>query len=173
METETNTVITVAAHPLPAKKQQSMTGPPSSTKEQAIVRLPLGLFGFEQFKQFRLIRDPAEMPFEWLLSMDDPTLGFLVVSPFLVVPSYQPNIDPQDVEFLELRNSTDALVLTTVTLQADGATTLNLKGPIVFNHRTMVGKQIVPRNASEYSTRHPLTPARQERAHARAHPQNQ
>lgn len=137
-----------------------MTGPPSPTKEQAIVQLPLGLLGFEQYKQFRLIRDPAEAPFEWLLSADDPKLGFLVVSPFVAVPSYHPNIDPQDVEFLQLRDPADALVLSTVTLQAGGVATLNLKGPIVFNRHTFVGKQVVPRNAAEYSTRHRLTPAR-------------
>jgi len=160
METETNTVTSVAAQPLPAKKQTSVTEPPSSAKEQALVRLPLGLLGFEQFKQFRLIRDPAEIPFEWLLSTDDPMLGFLLVSPFVVVPLYQPDIDPQDVEFLQLGNSADALVLCTVTLQTDGVATVNLKGPIVFNRHTFVGKQVVPRNAADYSTRHPLTPAR-------------
>lgn len=159
METETNTLTSVAAQPLPAKKQPSVTGPPPPAKEQAIVHLPLGLLGFEQFKQFRLVRDPAEAPFEWLLSTDDLTLGFLVVSPFVIVPSYQPDIDPQDVEFLQLGNSTDALLLCTVTLQTDGVATLNLKGPIVFNRHTLAGKQVVPRNAAEYSTRHPLTPA--------------
>ena len=160
MQTETKTATSVAAQPLPARKQASVTEQPSSTKEQALVQLPLGLLGFEQFKRFRLVRDPAEAPFEWLLSMDDPLLGFLVISPFTIVPSYQPDIDPQDVEFLGLGSSDDALVLSTVTLQSNGAATLNLKGPIVFNHRTWVGKQVVPRNAAEYSTRHPLAQAR-------------
>jgi len=31
-----------------------------------------------------------------------------------------------------------------------------LKGPIVINRRTLIGKQIIPVNASEYAIRHPL-----------------
>jgi len=160
MQTETKTATSVAAQPLPARKQTSVKEQPSSVKEQTLVHLPLGLLGFEQYKEFRLVQDPAEAPFEWLLSVDDPSLGFLVILPFIVVPSYQPDIDPQDAEFLQLHSSDDAVVLSTVTLQSNGAATLNLKGPIVFNRRTSVGKQVVPRNAAEYSTRHPLTQAR-------------
>ena len=160
MQTETKTATSVAAQPLPARKQTSVTEKPSSAKEQALVHLPLGLLGFEQFKKFRLVRDPAEAPFEWLLSVDDPSLGFLVISPFIVVPSYQPDIDPQDAEFLQLGNPDDAVLLSTVTLQSNGVATVNLKGPIVFNRHTSVGKQVVPRNAAEYPTRHPLAQAR-------------
>ena len=159
MQTEIKTATTVAAQPLPAKKQTSVTEQPSSAKEQTMVHLPLGLLGFEQSKKFRLVRDPAEAPFEWLLSVDDPSLGFLVISPFIVVPSYQPDIDPQDAEFLQLGNGDDVLVLCTVTLSSNGVATLNLKGPIMFNRHTMVGKQVVPRNATEYSTRYPLAHA--------------
>jgi flagellar assembly factor FliW len=173
MQTETKTATSVAVQPLPARKQTSVTEQPSSAKEQTPVHLPLGLLGFEQFKKFQLIRDAAEAPFEWLLSVDDPSLGFLVLSPFIVVPSYQPDIDPQDAEFLQLGSSDDALVLSTVTLQSNGVATLNLKGPIMFNRHTLVGKQVVPRNAAEYSTRHPLAQAMLAYDHVSAHPQNQ
>jgi len=160
MQTETKTATSVAAQPLPAKKQTAATVQPMPTRQQTPVHLPLGLFGFEQHKKFQLIWDPAEAPFEWLLSVDDPSLGFLVISPFIVVPSYQPDIDPQDAEFLQIGNSDDALVLSTVTLQSNGVATLNLKGPIVFNCHTLIGKQVVPRNAAEFSTRYPLAKAR-------------
>ena len=156
MQTEIKTATTVAAQPLPAKKQTPMTEQPSPATEQTLVHLPLGLLGFEQFKRFELVRNPAEEPFEWLLSTEDPMLGFLVISPFILVPSYQPDIDPQDTAFLELGDPADAMVLSTVTLQSHGVATLNLKGPIVFNRHTLVGKQVVPRNAVEYSTRYPL-----------------
>ena len=34
--------------------------------------------------------------------------------------------------------------------------TVNLKGPIVLNRRTLVAKQVIPLNAPEYSVAHPL-----------------
>jgi flagellar assembly factor FliW len=34
--------------------------------------------------------------------------------------------------------------------------TLNLKGPIILSRRTLVAKQVIPTNASEFSVRHPL-----------------
>jgi flagellar assembly factor FliW len=166
MQTEIKTATTVAAQPLPAKKQTPMTEQPSSATEQTLVHLPLGLLGFEQFKRFELVRNPAEAPFEWLLSTDDPMLGFLVISPFILVPSYQPDIDPQDTEFLQLGDPADTMVLSTVTLQKNSVATLNLKGPIVFNRHTLVGKQVVPRNAAEYSTRYPLAHAKLAYDHA-------
>jgi flagellar motor component MotA len=33
----------------------------------------------------------------------------------------------------------------------------NLKGPVVFNRRTLVGKQVVLANAAAYSIQHPLS----------------
>jgi len=33
---------------------------------------------------------------------------------------------------------------------------VNLKGPIVINRRTLIGKQVILNNASRYSLHHPL-----------------
>jgi flagellar assembly factor FliW len=87
------------------------------------------------------------------------TLAFLVVSPFEVLPSYQPNISTDDIESLGIRNPEDALLYTIVTLRSEDRTTANLKGPIVINRHTLIGKQVVIVNASEYPVQYPLTTA--------------
>jgi flagellar assembly factor FliW len=33
---------------------------------------------------------------------------------------------------------------------------VNLKGPIVINRRTLIGKQVIINNAAQYSLNHPL-----------------
>jgi flagellar assembly factor FliW len=120
------------------------------------LRLPMGLLGFEQIKDYVLITNPGEEPFRWLEVRNNPALAFIVVDPFLVVPDYQPNLPPPDVEFLGITSPEDAQLLNIVTLHGPNRATVNLKGPIVLNRHSGVGKQVVIANASAYSVQHPL-----------------
>ena len=121
------------------------------------VRLPAGLLGFEQIKNYLLIANPGEEPFEWLQVKDNATLAFVVVDPFLILADYQPDIPPADVAFLGLEDPRDAMLLSIVTLHAPTRATVNLKGPVVFNRRTLIGKLVVLANAAAYSIQHPLS----------------
>ncbi len=129
---------------------------PSQVPPEQIVRLPLGLFGFERVKEYLLLSDPAEEPFLWLQARGDATLAFLVVPPQLAVPSYIPSISPEDGAFVGATDASELSLLCIVTLRGAGKATLNLKGPVVLNRRTWVAKQVIPVNASEYSVQHPL-----------------
>jgi flagellar assembly factor FliW len=126
---------------------------------ETVVHLPSGLLGFEQIKKYVLVSDPAEEPFKWLQVPGDSSLAFLVISPFQAVPDYTPEIPDEDVRSIGLEDPQDALVLNIVTLRKNGRSTLNLKGPIVINRFSMIGKQVVIANAAEYSVQHPLPPA--------------
>ncbi|HUI06990.1 MAG TPA: flagellar assembly protein FliW [Verrucomicrobiae bacterium] len=124
----------------------------------AAIRVTLagGILGFENHRSWLLIANPDELPFQWLRADDDPRLAFLVVPPALVNPDYRPDVPTEDVAFLDLRGEQDALVLTIVTLRDTKHATANLKGPILVNRRTLIGKQVVPLNAAHYSVQHPL-----------------
>jgi flagellar assembly factor FliW len=121
------------------------------------VRLPLGLLGFENFQEFVLLGRPEEAPFLWLQVKGDQKLAFLAVAPQDVIDEYCPHLSEDDVQFLALDRRSDALLLNIVTLSKDGSATINLKGPIVINTRTRIGKQIVPINAADYSVQHSLS----------------
>ena len=120
------------------------------------VRLPMGILGFEQMKNYLLISNPDEEPFRWLQVKDNPALAFIVIKPFLVAPDYHPDIPEPDVQFLGLGAPEDAALLNIVTLHGPNRATVNLKGPIVINRNTGIGKQVVIANAAEYSVQHPL-----------------
>lgn len=124
-----------------------------------MVHLPLGLLGFERVKRYALLTNPGEAPFRWLQVPGDPSLAFLVVPPFEVLPDYEPDISPEDVAFLELDAPDDALMFNIVTLRANGRATVNLKGPLVLNRYTLRGKQVVLANAADYALQHPLPAA--------------
>ncbi len=121
-----------------------------------ILHLPFGLLGFEQIKEYQLISNPEDAPFGWLQVVNDPSLAFLVVSPFEVLPTYAPDIGSEDAASIGLEKPEDAQLLNIVTLRANGQSTVNLKGPIVVNHHTRIARQIIPANATDYSLHHPL-----------------
>jgi len=127
-----------------------------AVKNENIVHMPLGLLGLEKHKRFVFLANPEESPFLWLQLLDDNSLAFLVVSPFEISATYKPHISEEDVKFLDLKSPDDTLLFSIVTMQKDGTATANLKGPIVVNRHTLVGKQIIPQNASDFSIRHPL-----------------
>lgn len=132
---------------------------PLSIKSENVIQLPLGLLGFERIKKYVLLSNPEEAPFLWLQMLDDPNLAFLVISPAALMPDYQPDISDDDTEFLGLKNPQDAMVFNIVTIHADGRATVNLKGPIVLNRFTLVGKQVVPLNVADYGIQHILPAA--------------
>jgi len=121
-----------------------------------IIRLPLGLLGFENIKEYVLISEPDQAPFQWLQVPHDSSLAFIVVSPFEVLLGYEPDIPKPDVDFLGLTSPADARLLNIVTLPGNGRATINLKGPIVLNCHTLIGKQVVLTNAARYALQHPL-----------------
>jgi flagellar assembly factor FliW len=131
----------------------------AAARNESIVHLPLGLLGFESIKEYLLVSDPEDAPFHWLQVLEDPHLGFLVLSPFEVMPEYGMDLSDDDVAFLKLSSPEEVLVYNVVTLHPGGRATINLKGPIVLNRVTLTGKQVVLTNAASYSLQHPLPTA--------------
>lgn len=121
-----------------------------------VIRFPDGLLGFEHVKEYVLLSQPQEEPFMWLRMLENDNKRFLVLSPFVAVPDYQPDIANEDVRFLGLVSPADALVVNIVTLRGNRQATINLKGPIVINRHTLVGKQVIPNNAAKFEVNHPL-----------------
>jgi flagellar assembly factor FliW len=126
-------------------------------KNENVISMPLGLLGFEQVKKYVLLVTPEEEPFMWLQMLDAANQGFVVVQPSVVMPSYAPDIAQADIEFLNIQSPGEALVLNIATVR-NGQATVNLKGPIVINRRTLTGKQCIPTNVTEFALQHPINP---------------
>jgi flagellar assembly factor FliW len=120
------------------------------------VRMPNGMLGFEEIKDYVLTSNPVEHPFAWLQVRENSALAFVVIDPFVAMPDYQPDIPQADVDFLNLKQPDDALLLGIVTIHDEHRATVNLKGPIVVNRHTHVAKQVIIANAALYSVTHPL-----------------
>ena len=92
----------------------------------------------------------------WLQMAEGGDKAFLVLQPSRILTDYKPDISKDDVALLGLTDPADALVFNICTVRPKGAATVNLKGPIVINRQTMVGKQVIPNNAAQYSLEYPL-----------------
>jgi flagellar assembly factor FliW len=124
--------------------------------EPNTIKMPFGLLGFENLKQYVLLASPEEAPFLWLETPEDHNVSFLVISPFVAMPNYQPELSADDVAFLGLKKPEDAMIFNIVTLRGANEATVNLKGPIVVNRHNLIGKQVIPVNAANYLVQHPL-----------------
>jgi flagellar assembly factor FliW len=121
-----------------------------------VIQFPEGMLGFENVKKYVLLTQPQQEPFMWLRMIENATKQFLVISPFVIAPDYQPDISTEDVRFLGLTAPEDALVVNIVTLRPNHPPTVNLKGPIIINRHSLIAKQVVPNNAGKYDVNHPL-----------------
>ncbi len=122
---------------------------------EAVIHMPSGMLGFENVKRYRLT-PAAEPAFYWLQAENDPTLSFLVVSPFEAIPEYAPDIPSEDIRSLGIECPDDVLLFNIVTLRPGGKATVNLKGPIVINRFSRLARQVIITNSPDYSVQHPL-----------------
>lgn len=116
---------------------------PLDVDERQILHFPEGLLGFEKFKDYALL-DAAQKPFFYLQSMDVSELAFVLIDPFLFRPDYSVDADDALLSSVGIERPEDALVLSIVTVPADGSPiTANLMGPLIVDRASRRGVQAV------------------------------
>lgn len=125
-------------------------------EDDKVVEIPDGLLGFGSRKRYVILQKDDLSPFKWLQSLDDPSLAFIITDPLEFFPDYRPNLSREHLETLGTDDTEDLLVAVIVTLSRERhRITANLQGPLVFNARKKLGKQIVLDDGA-YPTRCPL-----------------
>lgn len=106
----------------------------------------------------------------WLQSLDDASLLFLTVEPYLIFPDYDVELSDADAGALQLDSADHAAILTLITISQPGkvrrdtasasrasasraAVTTNLLAPIVINTRTRRARQVIL-DSDRYLTKH-------------------
>lgn len=116
-----------------------------SFTEKDLILLPEGMIGLSQLKNFVLIEHKPGSPFQWLQSVDEPAISFLIVAPGQYVQDYNPIIPTMVVDALEITEESPYLVYTVVSIPKGKPEemSLNLAGPILINVETRKGAQVV------------------------------
>jgi flagellar assembly factor FliW len=96
--------------------------------EHAVIQFPDGILGFPQLRQGCLLPYQPDSPgppdsgpqldsgLRWLQSLDDPSLLFLTVEPYLIFPDYDVELSDADAAALQLESADHAAVLTLITI---------------------------------------------------------
>ena len=119
-----------------------------------IITFEEGLPGFKE-TQFLLLADNPDDLFQWLQSVEDEDLTFVLVDVKQIMPDYQPKIDQETIDSLSEGDIEDSVKYLNVAVVPEEIEKMrvNLKAPIAINKHSRKGKQIIAGN-EEYGIRH-------------------
>jgi len=93
-----------------------------------------GFPGFPGLRKFRLEEDESLSPLEWLVSVEDPDIRFVVVNPMLFKPDYAPRLTKEHIKSIGVVKKEELRLLVIVTLHSNyEESTANLSSPLMFN----------------------------------------
>jgi len=123
--------------------------------EKQKINFPLGLLGFDNYKDYVLF-DAEHEPFFWLQSLDDKEIAFILINPFLFRHDYEVNVSNEELEEIGITSPEKALIFVIVTIPQDGnPMTANLQGPLIVNKDNMTAIQAVLPDV-RWKTRHDI-----------------
>ncbi len=102
-----------------------------------------GLLGFEELSEFVLISEEETVPFRWLISIEQPAIGFPLLNPWILDPKYDAGV--------KLDSGKDVMMVVVTLEDEKGLMTANLKAPIIFDIINLTGKQVIL-TSDKYST---------------------
>lgn len=113
--------------------------------EEDIINFPDGIPAFEDIKKFVIVENPEKgVPFHWLQGVDEGSLAFVIINPFLLKDDYDIELPKNAIEKLEIQSLEEVALYTIVVVPEDiSKMTANLRAPIVINSRTKKGKQVL------------------------------
>lgn len=115
-----------------------------------------GILGFEHLRKYMLNVPDDDSPFWWLQSIEDKSVAFFVLNPFITKVDYEPVISDNDTDILEIDDEKDVMLLAIININRETLSVyVNLKAPIVINTKKMTAKQVILEDSS-YPVRYNL-----------------
>ena len=118
--------------------------------KQEIITFENGIYGFENHKNFLLIRFSEDNEAMLCLqNIEDTSLAFIVVNPFSFLPTYEPQLVDEDLKKLDAKTSTELLFYNICVLndQIENSS-INLRCPLAINSENRNGIQVVLENTN-------------------------
>ena len=124
-----------------------------------ILSLPFGLVGMPEINEVQIVYSKDELPFMRMQETKEDGIEFFVLEPTDLIPDYSLEIRDEDLEILGIKSEQDVYLLNIVTVHSceTNKVTVNLIAPLVFNKKTLEGKQVILGNFQEYSDSYILT----------------
>ena len=126
--------------------------------EEKLIKFEQGIIGFPDLKGFLLIHDEEDdnKKISWLQSVDEPAFAMPVIDPLIVDETYNPEIEDDLLKPLMIKEDSEILVLTTITVPSDTTKmTSNLKAPIIINVDNLKAAQLIVED-EKYLVKYPI-----------------
>lgn len=122
-----------------------------SVPQSDIYTMPEGILGFSAQRRYIIIDHQTNSFFKWLQCVDKPDLAFVIVNPAAIMADYNFELSQSDMDIIKVEKEEDCIVAVILVIPSNpDLITANMKGPIVFNVKEKLAKQIVLAD-SEYS----------------------
>lgn len=123
-------------------------------EEKDIYNFPKGILGFEEYKKYALVKNKQGKVFDWLQSLEDVNLAFVIIKPEIFKMDYKVEISVEDQKILQIDKEEDIEIYSIVVIPSDPKMmTANLKAPILLNTKNNIGIQAI-NLIEEYLVRH-------------------
>ena len=126
--------------------------------EEKIITMPAGMPGFSDRKRYVIFDREEAYPLYWYQSVDDPSLAFIIINPYLFKPDYLVNMESVLKEMSWEGAGKEALkvyVVVNASNKTPEEITANLLGPIIINTQSNEAVQVVLYN-SLYTHKYPI-----------------
>ncbi len=113
--------------------------------ESSIINFVSPIIGFEQIKQYVIVKLSQNDKFSWLQSVDNESVTFPITVPQAFDIDYTFEIDDNNQKLLNLNDTNDLLTfnIVTIPLNRPEDATINLLAPIIVNIKENKGAQII------------------------------
>lgn len=124
-----------------------------AVKDEDVINFISGMYGFEEYNSYVILKDEPEDDIMFLQSLENESLSFVLVDPFSIFSSYNPVLNNDDLNELNVKKETDLKYLVIAIIKEDiKDSVVNLKSPVAINPITKCAKQVIVQNA--YPLRH-------------------
>ena len=123
-----------------------------------IIMFTRSIYGFEGNNKYVILKDLPDDDIMYLQSTENPNLHFVIVDPYAILPSYNPELSDDDISALSISKEDVPdlkYVLIAVITEDIKNSVVNLKNPIVINPKDRHAIQAILLN-NDYPLRYPL-----------------
>ena len=112
--------------------------------ESKIIEMKGGILGFNHLRRFVMIVHEERSQLYWFQSLEDGSIAFIIMNPFIIKPDYEPEIDDPTLEMLEVDRAEEIDLMVILTIRSEPVKiTANLRAPLVINRQKKLASQIV------------------------------
>lgn len=115
--------------------------------EEDIINFVSGIYGFDNYKNYILLKDNPDDDIMFLQSLDNMDLSFVLIDPYVVFINYNPILQKEDLYDLKSSNEQELKYLVIAIINEDiKKSAVNLKSPIAINPKNRIAKQVILQN---------------------------